>query len=371
MRIVYVPCVWIHTGRLAHVLAPRCYFDPQHHARELEVLFAGGWHCLATRGALARPGQFITAELLGEPVLVRNCDGELRAFQNVCAHRHAQLVREPRGESPRIRCQYHGWEYDADGRSRKVPDARSFIPLRRGGECLRQFRVASCGQLVFVSLAQDGPGLRAALGEPIWAVLEAGFGDDHIEVGAWTFEHAANWKVPVENGVESYHVPVLHPRTFKQLSKASDATHTLAPTFTALEKADPLPATPLRWVSDRWRVAPSRIYTHHHVFPNLLVARTDISALVQVVLPTSPTSSRTLAFCFVHRGDAPRLAPRVFGPIVGELLARFTHKVLREDDAVFASVQRGLRSSRHPGVLGAREERVHAFQCYVERALGV
>jgi phenylpropionate dioxygenase-like ring-hydroxylating dioxygenase large terminal subunit len=59
-------------GRLPHVLAPRCYFDPQHHARELEALFAGGWHCLATRGALARPGQFVTAELLGEPVLVRN-----------------------------------------------------------------------------------------------------------------------------------------------------------------------------------------------------------------------------------------------------------------------------------------------------------
>jgi hypothetical protein len=100
-----------------------------------------------------------------------------------------------------------------------------------------------------------------------------------------------------------------------------------------------------------------------------MVARTDISSLAQLVLPTSPTTSRTLAFCFLHRGDAARLAPRLAGPIVGPLLARFTRKVLGEDDAVFASVQRGLCASRHPGVLGAREERVHAFQRYVEAAV--
>ena len=125
--------MWVHTGRLPHVLAPSCYYAPEHHARELAGLFAGGWHGITTRDALCSPGDFITAEVLGEPVLVRNCDGELRAFQNVCAHRHSLLTALPNGTSPRIRCQYHGWEYDADGRSLRVPDARSFSASRTSG----------------------------------------------------------------------------------------------------------------------------------------------------------------------------------------------------------------------------------------------
>src|SRR5438132_76724 len=114
--------MWVHAGRLPHVLPPRAYFDPAHHARELEALFVPGWHAVATTTRLARPGDFVTTELLGQPVLVRNCGGELRAFQNVCAHRHSLLTRAPHGHAARMRCQYHGWEYDDAGRTIKVPD---------------------------------------------------------------------------------------------------------------------------------------------------------------------------------------------------------------------------------------------------------
>jgi len=357
--------MWVHTGRLPHVLAPRCYWDPQHHAREVSALFANGWHCVTTRSALRTPGDYVTVELLGQPVLVRNCDGELRAFQNVCAHRHALLTREARGTSPRIRCQYHGWEYDADGRSLRIPDAKSFVPLARGSECLRRFRAASCGQLVFVSLAAAGPDLRAALGEPTWSVIEDAFGDAYREVAAWTLDHAANWKIPVENALESYHVPEVHRRTFKKLSSPRDATHTLAPAFTALENVAPPAGVLLRWLSAQWRAAPRGVYAHHHAFPSLLVARTDISSLAQIVVPTAPTRSTSFAFCFVHRGDGARLVQRALGRAVDTLVARYTREVLREDDAMFASIQRGMQASEHTGSIGAREERVHAFQQWI------
>src|SRR5262245_63008928 len=107
--------MWAHDHRLPQVLSPRCYHDAEHHAREVDALFAPGWHCVATLEALRRPGDFVTLELAGEPVLVRNCGGELRAFQNVCAHRHSLIRGEPQGSAPRIRCRYHGWEYDDDG----------------------------------------------------------------------------------------------------------------------------------------------------------------------------------------------------------------------------------------------------------------
>lgn len=361
--------MWVHSGRLPHVLAPQRYYDPDNHARELAALFARGWHCVTTLELLRGDGDFVTTELLGEPVLVRNCGGELRAFQNVCAHRHALLSREPRGNSARIRCQYHGWEYDADGRTCRVPDARSFVPIRRRGEGLRRLRAASCGQLVFVSLAGEGPDLRAALGDRTREVIEAAFGDAFQTAGAWAVEHAANWKIPVENSLESYHVPQVHPNTFRRLSDPRHATHTLEPTFTALESSAPPAGAALRWATRLWRDAPARVYAHHHAFPSLLVARTDVSSLAQVVLPTSPLTSRSLVFCFVHRGDRRRLVHRVLTPVLGRVVERYTREVLREDNLIFAGVQRGLRASLHPGVLGAREERVHAFQEYVARAV--
>jgi choline monooxygenase len=361
--------MWLHTGRLPHVLEPRRYHDREAYARELEALFAPSWHLVTTRDRLRAPGDFITLELLGEPLLVRNCDGDVRAFQNVCAHRHARLTSLPCGSSPRIRCQYHGWEYDAEGRTCRVPDAPSFVPIRRRGEGLRRFRAATCGQLVFVSLRDDGPELREALGEVTWTLLEGAFGDEWAEVGAWTVEHAANWKIPVENSLESYHVPRVHPKTFKKLSHARDATHTLEPTFNALESAAPPAGALLKWISEQLRERPRRKYEHHHAYPSLMIARTDISSLAQFVLPTSATTSRSLAFCFAHRGDRPGLVRRALEPFVQRAVARYTHEVLREDNAIFASVQRGLRASQHAGVLGAREERVHAFQEYVARAL--
>jgi choline monooxygenase len=300
-------------------------------------------------------------------VLVRNCDGELRAFQNVCAHRHSLLTALRKGRAPRIRCQVHGWEYDADGKSLRVPDARSFVPIRRGGECLRRFRVATCGQLVFVTLSETAPALRDALGERTWSVVETVFGAGYRQVAAWTLDHAANWKIPVENALESYHIPEVHRNTFRKLSDAREATHTLADDFTALEHR--APPSRVRWIAERWRRAPSHLYAHHHTFPSLLVAHTDLSSLAQIVLPVSPTTSRSFAFCFVHRGDGDTLVHRALAPVLARLVERYTREVLREDNVVFPSIQRGVRASTHAGVLGAREERVHAFQRYVDRAL--
>ena len=362
--------MWVHPGRLPHVLTPADYVEPERHAREVSALFAGGWHCVTTRDALRAHGDFVSLELLDEPLLIRNCDGEIRAFQNVCAHRHSLLTTEASGSMPKIRCRYHGWEYDADGKTCGVPDAPSFVPIHRGGEQLQRFRAETCGQLVFVSLTEVGPRLRDALGERICTVIEAAFSDDFRQTAAWTLDHAANWKIPVENALESYHVPQVHTKTFKKLSSALDATHTLAPGFTALENVTPPGGAAVRWLTEQWRREPRHVYAHHHAFPNLLVAQTDLSSLAQVVVPLGPTRSRSFAFCFVHRGDDQRWVPRALGPVLDRVIGRYTREVLREDDRMFAGIQRGLRASRHRGVISAREERVHAFQRYVAEAVG-
>jgi choline monooxygenase len=358
--------MWSHSHRLPQVLDARCYFDAEHHARELALLFATSWHCVTTLHHLRAPGDFVTLELLGEPVLVRNCGGELRAFQNICPHRNSIIRGEAHGSAPAIRCRYHGWEFDDAGCSKRIPDAKSFVPLARGQYCLERFRAAACGELVFVSLAPTGAPLREALGEVTWQFIEGAFSTDYRLTSTWTIEHAANWKIIVENALEGYHVTDVHPRTFGQkLSSADGVTHTFGEVHTLLENTRLPTGGLLHWIARQWRSQPHFRYGHLHGFPSLLVAYTDISSLAQLVIPTSPTTARSLVWSFVHRGDGRTLRQRALAPLVTALVERFTRQVMREDNAVFPGVQRGLESTRHPGVLGAREERLHAFQQYV------
>lgn len=361
--------MWLHAGRLPHVLPPRAYYDPDTYAREIDGLFANAWHCVTTTDVLRAAGDFVTLELFDEPVLVRNCDGEIRAFQNVCAHRHARLTAVPCGTSARMRCQYHGWEYDADGRTCRVPDARSFVPIRRGGERLHRFRAETCGKLVFVAIADGAPPLHAALGDATVRLIEQRFSRDFVPIGTWTIEHAANWKIIVENSLEGYHLTSVHPSTLAKLSRAEDCTHVLDSQFTRLENCVPPGGAGMRWVTEHWRRAPDRLYIHHHAFPSLMIPATDTWSMVQYVLPVSPTRSRSIVALYGHRGDGERWWHRVTGPVLRAVLERYIHRIQREDNAMFPNVQRGLCASQQAGVLGAREERIHAFQTYIAGAL--
>src|SRR5204862_2863532 len=132
-------------GRLPHVLSPSPYHDANHYDREVDRLFAKGWHFAATRADLARHGDFVTLDLFGHPVLIRNHEGTVRAYLNVCAHRHALLRSEPHGRAPELVCQVHGWRYAPDGTPCHVPRAECFVPVTKGRERLRTLEVARAG----------------------------------------------------------------------------------------------------------------------------------------------------------------------------------------------------------------------------------
>src|SRR5581483_2783043 len=112
--------MFVNKSHLPHLLAPELYCSAEQHAREIDQLFQPAWHCVATTADLPDHGDYLTLELFGRPLLVRNCDGEIRAFLNVCSHRHSTLTDAPRGSCDVIRCQYHGWEYDREGDTRRI-----------------------------------------------------------------------------------------------------------------------------------------------------------------------------------------------------------------------------------------------------------
>src|SRR5262249_20796766 len=162
--------------------------------------FLPTWHLVGTTAELRRHGDFLTMELLGRPLMIRNINGQIYSYLNVCAHRHKLLSSKPRGHDPLFRCQYHGWQDDKHGRTGRIPEARCFKAWDRENARLHRFRTETWGELVFVSLADKGPSLAEFLGPHGDQALE-GFTAPNRPAWSCVLHHACNWKVPAENGL--------------------------------------------------------------------------------------------------------------------------------------------------------------------------
>lgn len=361
------------SGSLPHLLAPSAYWDDAYGQLERERLLTGSWHLVATWSDLALHGAFVTCELLGTPLIVRNFSGELRAFLNVCAHRHCRLTDASSGTAPTLRCQYHGWEYGEDGRTRHIPAPKNFVPFDREAHRLGTIRVARCGQLVFVNLASDGPELAEHMGD-FYELCESRFGDGWSQTLHWNPDYAANWKVVIENSLEAYHVPYIHPQTFGQDPGPERSTHVLKGHRTAF--GTQLPFSPHSAI-DRWfqqgegwflrrlGVSPTGEYWQHHVFPNLLFSFTDALSLCHCVLPNGSRAARGIVRQFGRMPASGQGGRAWLARGWGRIAAAITRRIVQEDMGLFGEVQRGLEASPHAGLLGACEERLHAFQKYL------
>ncbi|MFM7137623.1 MAG: aromatic ring-hydroxylating oxygenase subunit alpha, partial [Planctomycetota bacterium] len=157
--------MFVHKEQLEYALKPADYSAPEVHRAEVGNLFLRAWHPVCLTGDLSREGDFLTTEVAGRPLLLRRTPEGLRAYLNICSHRHCLLTESARGHAPGITCQYHGWEYGIDGRVSKVPDGGCFKPFDRENAALVTFPVETCGELVFVRLAAEGEGLRSWLGD--------------------------------------------------------------------------------------------------------------------------------------------------------------------------------------------------------------
>jgi phenylpropionate dioxygenase-like ring-hydroxylating dioxygenase large terminal subunit len=360
-------------GRLPHLLPTRAYFDPGWAEDERRRLLGPAWHLVATEPELARPGDYVTTRILGCAVQVRNFGGELVALSNVCSHRHCLLRSAERGRDSRLACPYHGWEFDAHGRTRTLPDPVNFAPFDREADALPRYRLERCGQLVFVCLDPSAPSLGDQLG-PMASEVVQRFGPDWRPTLRDSLAQGANWKVVVENTLESYHVPCVHPWTLREdpgeargeqqlgLGQTSFATRHFAAQSRLDRALHRLERLLLRTLG-RSQVG---TYRHHHVFPNLLFAFTDTLSLAMCVLPEGPAASRIVVRQFGPGGGVRRGPLSVVCSIWGFALAQVTARVMEEDRRLMPALQGGLEASPHAGCLGWCERRIHAFQAHVQ-----
>jgi choline monooxygenase len=189
------------------------YTTPEVYEYERDAVFARTWQWVGRCEQVAQPGQFLTAEIAGEPVLViRGDDGVLRGFFNVCRHRAARLCTEECGSVTKLRCHYHGWTYDLRGQLRGVPEFDGVENFRRDDNRLPPIAVAEWGPFVWVHLTTPREPLADVLAPlRLWAEKHQPF-DQLRWYGRKTYDLACNWKVYVDNYLDGgYHVNTVHP----------------------------------------------------------------------------------------------------------------------------------------------------------------
>ena len=322
------------------------YSDEQQLRRERELVFASSWQYVGHAGLVAEPGSYAAAQAGHVPVvLVRDGDGALRAFLNVCRHR-GHPVAEGAGSRETLQCRYHGWTYGLDGSLRAAPRSGREPGFDLDGIALRPVSVDTWGPLVFVNPSLDPPPLCEALGRLPEAVpldeLEFRFRDD--------FELAANWKVVCENYLECYHCQIAHPG-FSRVVDVSPDVYRLESDGLVLSQFGP----------ERDSGA---LGSFHFLWPNLTInvwpggPNLSIGPVVPV---DSGRTARFLDYFF---------APGADEDWVRELL-ELDGQVGREDRALVEAVQRGVSTGLvEDGRLLPESERLVArFQHLVREAV--
>ncbi len=337
------------------------YTDPAVLQLERERIFRRSWQYVGRQDEVPESGSFVATHAGDIPVvLVRDEEGTLRAFLNVCRHR-GSLVCEGSGSRATLQCPYHAWTYGLDGRLVAAPRFS-----REGGTDherlgLIQLQLDTWGPLVFVNPDVDAAPLDEFLGDVPDRIAEAG-----VDLGSLRYlqraesELAANWKISAENFLECYHCPVAHPG-FSAVMDVSPEAYLLEPDGGRMSQQSPPRQEPKGDYDTSGEVDRGQF---HLLFPgtviNVMPGRPNFS--IGPILPlASERTYRFLDYFVAEDADAAWIE---------ESLA-FDMQVSAEDRALVERVQAGVRSGLiEEGRLMPESERLVAhFQSLVVDAL--
>jgi phenylpropionate dioxygenase-like ring-hydroxylating dioxygenase large terminal subunit len=205
----------------AQAMPPDVYTSPEFLAAEIQHVFARDWVSVGRADQLKAPGDYLTFELAGQPIVViRGADMKLRAMSNVCLHRMSTLL-DGSGNRSAIVCPYHAWTYNLDGSLRAAPAMTLNQAFCKEHYKLPQVRCEEWLGWVMVTLDPHATPVASQLAE-VEALIDD-FGMEHY-VQTFREEHVwdTNWKILAENFMESYHLPVCHAGTIGKLSKLEE-----------------------------------------------------------------------------------------------------------------------------------------------------
>ena len=324
----------------ATALPAHFYVDRDMQARDRAAIFDRGWQLVAHVSQLSQPGDLVVADLGGLPVVaVRGEDGTIRVLHNVCRHRAGPIATCDTRGAKGLRCRYHGWTYTLDGQLRSAPEMSGAEGFDVTGIRLHALPVRIWQGLVFTCSGEPAMQFEALV-EGIESRIAghdiAGYGQ-HQRVD---YEIACNWKVYVDNYLEGYHVPHVHPELNRMLDYRSYATETT------------------RWHSLQWSPLESSdgLYgngdaLYYWLWPNTMLN----------ILPGRLQTNRVVPLGV----DRCRVEFDFYYPLDDDSAARarrdadrgFSDVVQAEDITICEQVQRGLASGAYvPGRLNPLRE---------------
>ena len=192
-------------------LRAEAYTEPNWFTIDQREVLSKSWQWVCHAEKVRAPGSYTTADVAGSPIaLIRDREGILRAFYNVCQHRaHPVLAGE--GRVQRIVCPYHAWAYRLDGKLASAPHTGSLEDFSTGEICLRSVQVEEFCGFIFVNLDSSALPLRKVSGDLEAEIRHWAPDVDNLTFGhRLTYDIKSNWKNVVDNFLECYHCPVAH-----------------------------------------------------------------------------------------------------------------------------------------------------------------
>ncbi len=203
-------------------LPGRYYTGQDVFAAEREAIFAKSWTWVGRAEDIENEGDFFLTRIAEESVIVlRDHDGCVRAFYNVCRHRGTVMCVDEKGTLPgRLRCPYHGWTYDLTGRLTVAPLMEEVPDFDAGKYPLRPVPVEVCDGFIFITLAEQAEPFGEAVGAHFAAFRPWGLNELRT-ARRIDYDVAANWKIIIENYSECYHCSLVHPEFSRKVHPRS------------------------------------------------------------------------------------------------------------------------------------------------------
>ncbi|HEU5402041.1 MAG TPA: aromatic ring-hydroxylating dioxygenase subunit alpha [Terriglobales bacterium] len=336
---------------LASTLPSEFYIDPKYMELERKNIFWKTWQIVGRSQQVTKAGDYFTVNLCGEPLLlVRDGENTLRGFYNVCRHR-AGPPAEGCGSHKVFRCGYHGWTYGLDGRLLSAPEMDGTENFHFEDLRLRSIRVDEFEGQVFVNLDPDAEPLRTSLRELPEQARKFRFGEMKL-AGRREYQMQCNWKVYIDNYLEGYHLPSVHPSLNRELDYNAY--------FTTLFERHSLQTSPIRGpeneasIERRYKQASGDMAAEYYwIFPNWMLNCYPDNVSLNIVLPTGPETCLAIFEWYF-------LPEKISA---AEETMRFSDEIQVEDGGICETVHANLKSQSYDrGRYSVKQEKcLHHF----------
>lgn len=327
------------------------YTDKNIFVFEKKAIFSREWQYAGHISQLANVGDFVLAEVSGNPVIVIKGDDEvIRAFYNVCRHRGGPLALKD-GNCKMLQCKYHGWTYKLDGSLRGVPRFDRVDLFDKKDFGLVPVKTEIWQGLIFINLSQESKSINSVLSGIAENILP-----NKLQTKKFfkrvKYDIKCNWKAYVDNYLEGYHLPYVHPELCETLDVKDYRTETFE--YYSLQKSATKKTG--NFYSDNGEVF------YYFIYPNFMLNVLPGRLQTNLVLPVD-TNHCSVFFDYLYDDISIKNQRQIQEDI------NYSDKIQQEDILICEAVQKGLESKAyHKGRFSVEcEAGVHHFQSLLKK----